>query len=79
MWHNNVLTDYLKDWLDMTDNDVKRKIAKVVIAKRNAMDPSFKYYWDTTAKSLASKYDVSLVEIEKAPEYYANVKTSSIH
>lgn len=79
MWHNNVLDDFLKDWLDMTDDDVKRKIAKVVIAKRKTIDPSFKSYWDTTAKNLATKYNVSLTEIEKSPEYYANVKASSIH
>ena len=79
MWHNNVLDDFLKDWLDMTDDDVKRKIAKVVIAKQKTIDPSFKSYWDTTAKNLATKYNVSLTEIEQSPEYYANVKVSSIH
>ena len=79
MWHNNVLDDFLKDWLDMTDDDVKRKIAKVVIAKRKTIDPSFQSYWDTTAKNLATKYNVSLTEIEKSPEYYANVKASSLH
>lgn len=79
MWHNNVLDDFLKGWLDMTDDDVKRKIAKVVIAKQKTIDPSFKSYWDTTAKNLATKYNVSLTEIEQSPEYYANVKASSIH
>jgi len=63
----------------MTDDDVKRKIAKVIIAKRRALDPSFQSYWGVTAKNLATKYNVSLTEIEKSPEYYANVKASSIH
>ena len=63
----------------MTDDDVKRKIAKLVIAKRNTLDPSFRSYWDVTAKNLASKYNVSLTEIEKSPEYYVNVKASSLH
>ena len=79
MWHNNVLDDFLKDWLDMTDDDVKRKIAKVVIAKRKTIDPSFKSYWDNTAKSMASKYDVNLSEIENNLELYSETKISRIH
>lgn len=79
MWNDNVLNDFMKDWLVMNDDDVKRKIAKVVIAKQKTINPSFKSYWDSTAKNLATKYNVNLKEIEKSPEYYANVKTSSIH
>lgn len=80
MLNKQVLELYLEDWeFNMNDVDVKRKIAKVVIARRKTLDPSFQSYWDTTAKSLATKYNVSLTEIEKSPEYYANVKVGSLH
>ena len=74
-----VLKLHLEDWNNMNDNEIKRKIAKVVLASRRTLNPSFKAYWKDTAKTLATKYNVSLTEIEKSPEYYANVKVSSIH
>ena len=75
-----VLKLFLEDWeFNMNESDVKRKIAKVVIASRKTMDPSFRAYWDDTAKSMASKYNVSLAEIERCPEFYNEVKVSSMH
>lgn len=78
--NQQVLKLFLEDWeFNMNESDVKRKIAKVVIASRKTLDPSFKAYWDNTAKSMASKYNVSLAEIEKCPEFYNEVKVSSMH
>lgn len=71
---------FLEDWeFNMNESDVKRKIAKVVIAGRKSLDPSFRMYWKNTAKTLATKYNVSLSEIEKCPEYYNEVKVGRIH
>jgi hypothetical protein len=75
-----VLELFLEDWeFNMNESDVKRKIAKVVIAGRKSLDPSFKMYWKNTAKTLATKYDVNLSEIEKCPEFYNESKVSSMH
>lgn len=74
-----VLKLHLEDWANMSEEDYKRKIAKVVIASRRTLDPSFKAYWKDTAKALATKYNVSLTEIEKCPEYYNEVKASRYH
>ena len=75
-----VLKLFLEDWeFNMNESDVKRKIAKVVIAGRKSLDPSFKMYWKNTAKTLATKYDVNLSEIEKCPEFYYEPKVSSMH
>ena len=75
-----VLELFLEDWeFNMNESDVKRKIAKVVIASRKTLDPSFRMYWKNTAKTLATKYDVNLSEIEKCPEFYNEVKVSSLH
>lgn len=75
-----VLKLFLEDWeFNMNESDVKRKIAKVVIASRKSLDPSFKMYWKNTAKTLATKYDVNLSEIEKCPEFYNDSKVSSMH
>lgn len=63
----------------MSDDDVKRKIAKVVIASRKTLDPTFKLYWQSTAKTMATKYNVNLSEIEKCPEYYNETKASRYH
>ena len=63
----------------MSNDDVKRKIAKVVIASRKTLDPTFKAYWKNTAKTLATKYDVNLSEIEKCPEYYNETKAGRYH
>lgn len=79
MWHNEVLTDYLKDWLDMTDDDIKRKISKVVVAGRKAVDPSFRTYWQNTAKSMASKYNVNLSDIENNLELNSETKVDRLH
>jgi len=71
---------YLEDWkFNMTDEDVKRKIGKVVIASRNAIDPSFRSYWQNTAKTLATKYNVNLSEIENNLELYNESETSRLH
>lgn len=78
-WDLETLRVYLKDWCNMSADDVKRKIAKVVIASRTTMDPTFKTYWKNTAKTLATKYNVNLSEIEKCPEYYNETKTSRYH
>lgn len=61
------------------NNDHKRKIAKVIIASRKTIDPSFKAYWKSTASKLATKYKVNLSEIEKCPEYYNETKASRYH
>lgn len=74
-----VLKLHLEDWNNMNDNEIKRKIAKVVIASRKTLNPSFKAYWKDTAKTLATKYNVSLTEIEKCPEYYNETKARSYH
>lgn len=74
-----VLKLHLEDWANMSEEDYKRKIAKVVIASRTTMDPTFKTYWKNTAKTLATKYNVNLSEIEKCPEYYNETKTSRYH
>ena len=74
-----VLKLHLEDWNNMSEEDYKRKIAKVVIASRRTLDPSFKAYWKDTAKALATKYKVSLTEIEKCPEYYNEIKASRYH
>tara|TARA_Y100000389_G_scaffold205007_1_gene261889 strand:- start:1470 stop:1715 length:246 start_codon:yes stop_codon:yes gene_type:complete len=75
-----VLELFLEDWeFNMNESDVKRKIARVVIAGRKSLDPSFKMYWKNTAKTLATKYDVNLSEIEKCPEFYNGSKVSSMH
>ena len=78
-WDREVLKLYLEDWNDMNDNEIKRKIAKVVIASRRTLNPSFKAYWKDTAKALATKYNVSLTEIENCPEYYNETKARSYH
>jgi len=78
-WVTETLREYLEDWYNMSADDVKRKIAKVVIASRTSMDPTFKTYWKNTAKVLATKYNVNLSEIEKCPEYYNETKTSRYH
>jgi len=78
-WVIETLKEYLEDWYNMSADDVKRKIAKVVIASRTSMDPTFKTYWKNTAKVLATKYNVNLSEIEKCPEYYNETKTSRYH
>ena len=78
--NQSVLKLFLEDWeFNMNESDVKRKIAKVVIAGRKSLDPSFRMYWKNTAKTLATKYNVSLSEIEKCPEYYNEVKVGRIH
>jgi hypothetical protein len=75
-----VLKLYLEDWeFNMNESEMKRKIAKVVIASRKSLDPTFKLYWKNTAKNLATKYNVNLSEIEKCPEYYNEVKASRYH
>jgi len=75
-----VLKLYLEDWeFNMNDDEIKRKIAKVVLASRRTLNPSFKAYWKDTAKAMATKYNVSLTEIEKCPEYYNEVKASRYH
>jgi hypothetical protein len=61
----------------MSDNEIKRKIAKVIIASRRTLDPNFCAYWKDTAKHMATKYNISLSEIEKSPEYYSETKTRS--
>ena len=43
-----VLKLHLEDWANMSEEDYKRKIAKVVIASRTTMDPTFKTYWKNT-------------------------------
>jgi len=63
----------------MNDDEIKRKIAKVIIASRKTLDPNFRAYWKATAKVLATKYNVSLSEIENSPEYYNEIKTRSYH
>lgn len=79
-WDQRVLEQFLEDWKSiMSEEDIKRKIAKVVIAGRRTLDPSFKAYWKNTAKILATKYSVNLSEIEKCPEYYNETKTSRHH
>jgi hypothetical protein len=78
-WEEIVLKAYLEEWADMSEEDYKRKIAKIVIAGRRTLDPTFKAYWNHTAKTLATKYKVSLSEIEKCPEYYNEVKVGRIH
>lgn len=79
MWNNEVLNNYLEDWFDMSDDDVKRKISRVIVAGKNALDPSFRTYWQNTAKSMASKYNVNLSEIENNLELYSETKTGRIH
>ena len=37
MWNNDVLNDFLKDWLDMTDDDVKRKIKAVELVTEKSL------------------------------------------
>ena len=74
-----VLKLHLEDWNKMNDSEIRRKIAKVVIASRKTLDPSFKAYWKDTAKALATKYNVSLTEIEKCPEYYNEIKVGRYH
>jgi len=74
-----VLKLHLEDWNNMNDSEIRRKIAKVVIASRRTLNPSFKAYWKDTAKALATKYNVSLTEIEKCPEYYNEIKARSYH
>lgn len=49
--------------------DHMRKISKIVIASKRTIDPTFRAFWKNTAKSLATKYNVSLKEIEKSVEY----------
>jgi len=79
-WEQKVLKLFLENWeFNMSERDVKRKIAKIVIASRKALDPSFKTYWKATATKMATKYNVNLSEIEKCPEYYNEIKTSRIH
>ena len=78
-WDLRVLEAYLEDWENMSEEDYKRKIAKVVIASRRTLDPTFKAYWKYTAKALATKYNVNLSEIEKCPEYYNEIKASRYH
>ena len=44
-----VLKLYLEDWeFNMNESEMKRKIAKVVIASRKSLDPTFKLYWKNT-------------------------------
>jgi len=75
-----VLKLYLEDWeFNMSESDIKSKIAKVVIASRRTLDPSFRAYWKDAAKKMATRYNVSLTEIEKCPEYYYESKTSRYH
>lgn len=75
-----VLKLYLEDWeFNMNDDEIKRKIAKVVLASRKTLNPSFKAYWKDAAKAMATKYSISLTEIEKCPEYYDEVKVSRYH
>lgn len=74
-----VLKLHLEDWANMSEEDYKRKIAKVVIASRRTLDPSFRAYWKDTAKALATKYNVNLSEIEKCPEYYNEIEVSRYH
>ena len=78
-WELKVLEAYLEDWTGMSEDDIKRKIAKIVIAGRRTLDPSFRAYWKQTAKTMATKYNVSLTEIEKCPEYYNGTKASRYH
>jgi len=78
--NNRVLELYLEDWeFNMNDNDVKRKIAKVVVAGQRALDPSFKSFWNDKAQKLATKYNVNLSEIKQCPEFYNEVEISRIH
>lgn len=78
-WDQRVLEAYLEDWTSMSEDEVKRKIAKIVMASRKALDPSFRAYWKDTAKKMCTKYNVSLTEIEKCPEYYNETKASRYH
>jgi len=78
-WAIETLKAYLEDWYKMSTDDVKRRIAKVVIASRRTLDPSFRAYWKHTAETLATKYNVNLSEIEKCPEYYNETKASRYH
>lgn len=79
-WDQRVLELFLEDWeYIMSEEDIKRKIAKVVLASRRTLNPSFRAYWKDTAKAMATKYNVNLSEIEKCPEYYDEAKTSRYH
>ena len=71
---------YLEDWeFNMKKSDVERKVARMVMAGRRALDPSFRAYWKHSASKLATKYNVSLSEIEQCPEFYDESKVSSVH
>jgi hypothetical protein len=61
------------------NSDIKRKIAKIVIASKRTLDPSFRQYWKDTATSLSTKYNVSLSEIENSSEYRNEIKTRSYY
>jgi len=78
-WDPEVLKLHLEEWGDMNESDYKRKIAKVILASKRSLNPSFRAYWKDTAKSLATKYNVNLSDIEKCPEYYDEAKISSHH
>lgn len=61
----------------MADDEIKRKIAKVIIASRKTLDPNFRAFWKNTAKTLAATHNVNLSEIENTPEYYIEIETRS--